>query len=157
MRFVVSMLITFLIFNYHVFGTENEFTFTELLDVKWKVTSQDGKVGEVKFHLKNDILQLSFKGKETKGKWKTKSTEMSSRSLLSVDNKIRFEKRKLNDSSSTETNEENIYQTTDYMIFSKVSKNHYRIIDGYEMGPLILTENNRFNVLRSSKMIEIKK
>jgi hypothetical protein len=107
--------------------------------------------------LKNDILQLSFKGKETKGKWKTKSTEMSSRSLLSVDNKIRFEKRKLNDSSSTETNEENIYQTTDYMIFSKVSKNHYRIIDGYEMGPLILTENNRFNVLRSSKMIEIKK
>lgn len=157
MRYAVSMLITIIVFNYHVLGTENEFTFTELLDVKWKVTSQDGKVGEVKFKLKNDILQLSFKGKETKGKWKTQSTEMSSRTLLSVDNKIRFEKRKLNDSSSTETNEEYIYQTTDYMIFSKVAKNHYRMINGYEMGPLKLTENNRFNVLRSSKMIELKR
>jgi hypothetical protein len=157
MRFVVSMMITFLIFNYHVFGTENEFTFTELLDVKWKVTTQDGKKGEVKFNLKNGLLQVSLKGKETKGKWITKSTEQSTMSLISVDNHIRFEKRKLLDSSSIETNEENIYQTTDFMIFSKVNKNHFRMITGHEMGPLKLTQDNRWNVSRSSEIIEIKK
>ena len=157
MRFVVSMLITFLIFNCHVFGTENEFTFTELLDVKWKVTTQDGKKGEVKFNLKNGLLQVSLKGEETKGKWITKSTEQSTMSLISVDNQIRFEKRKLLDSSSIETNEENIYQTTDFMIFSKVNKNHFRMITGHEMGPLKLTQDNRWNVSRSSEIIEIKK
>lgn len=157
MRFVVSMLITFLIFNYHVFGTENEFNFTELLNVKWKVTTQDGQKGEVKFNLKNGLLQVSLKGKDTKGKWKTQTTEMSSMSLISVDNQIKFEKRKLIDSSSTETNEEYIYQNTEYMVFTKIKNKHFRLITGHEMGPLKLTQNNRWNVSSSSVMSELKK
>jgi len=74
-----------------------------------------------------------------------------------MDNEIRFEKIKLSDSLSQETDEENIYQTTDFITFSKVNNNQYRFVDGYQMRPLKLTENNRFNVLNTSKVSELRK
>lgn len=135
----------------------NNFSMNNILGIKWKITTQDGQKGEVKFSMVMDTLYMTFKGKETKGKWITKSTELTTRSVVSMDNEIRFEKIKLSDSLSQETDEEKVYQTTDFMIISKVSKDIYRLVNGHQMRPLKLTENNRFNVLNSSKVSEIRK
>ena len=135
----------------------NDFSMNNILGIKWKITTQDGQKGEVKFSMIKDTLYMTVKGKFTKGKWITRSTELTTRSVVSMDNEIRFEKIKLSDSLSQETDEENIYQTTDFITFSKVNNNQYRFVDGYQMRPLKLTENNRFNVLNTSKVSELRK
>ena len=141
-----------------MFGGENEFTMNNILGVKWKLTSEKGEKGEVKYTMVKDTLYVTLKGfKFTKGKSKTFSTELTTRSIVSMDNEIRFEKTKLLDSLTQETDEENIYQDTNFMIFSKVSKDVYRLVYGHQSRPLKLTQNNRFNVLNSSNMSELRK
>ena len=61
-----------------MFGGENEFTMNNILGVKWKLTSEKGEKGEVKYTMVKDTLYVTLKGfKFTKGKSKTFSTELT--------------------------------------------------------------------------------
>ena len=129
-----------------MFGGENDFTMNNILGVKWKLTSEDGKKGEVKFTIKNDTLYITLKNRDdTKNKWITRSTQMTCKSSLSNNNEIRFDKSRTSGSSNEETNEENIYITTEDITFSKMDNNFIKVSFGNSMKPMKITENNRFN------------
>ena len=62
MRFIVSMLFSIMIFNYHVFGGDLD---TKSLVGKWKVSGGKGQKLQVMFNLEQDSLVLSVKLKMT--------------------------------------------------------------------------------------------
>jgi hypothetical protein len=138
------------LFSMYMFGGENDFTMNNILGVKWKVTSEKGekggKKGELIFTMKKDTLYTTFKNKEdTKNKWIIHSTQMTYNSSSSNNNEIRFDKTESSGGSNEETNEENIYITTEDITFSKIDNNIFRLSVGYSRRPLKITENNRFN------------
>ena len=146
------------LFSLYMFGGENDFTMNNILGVKWKLTSEDGKKGEVKFTIKNDTLYITLKNRDdTKNKWITRSTQMTCKSSLSNNNEIRFEKTETRDSSNEETNEENIYITTEDITFSKIDNNFFKVSYGRSEKPMKITENNRFNQYNSNKVSVIRK
>jgi hypothetical protein len=133
----------------------NEFSMNDITGVTWKVTSQDGQKGEVKFTIKNDTLYVTLKNKQTKNKWNTQSTQMTTKNMNSYDNEIIFDKTRLSEGSIQETEEENKYIVTEDITFSKLDRNHYRVIYGYFMRPMKITEDNRFNQSTNKKVSEI--
>jgi hypothetical protein len=141
-----------------MFGGENDFTMNNILGVKWKVTSEDGKKGDVKFTIKNDTLYITLKNRDdTKNKWITRSTQMTCKSSLSNNNEIRFDKSRTSGSSNEETNEENIYITTEDITFSKMDNNFFKVSFGNSMKPMKITENNRYNQSNWKKVSLLRK
>jgi hypothetical protein len=141
-----------------MFGGENDFTMNNILGVKWKVTSEDGKNGEVKFTIKKDTLYITLKNKEdTKNKWITRSTQMTYKSSLSNKSEIRFEKTETRYSSKEETNEENIYITIEDITFSKIDNNLFKVSFGNSEKPMKITEKNKFNQYNWKKVIVLSK
>ena len=137
-----------------MFGGENEFTMNNILGVKWKVTSEKGEKGEVKFTMVKDTLYVTLKNRDdTKNKWIKYSTQMTCKSSLSNNNEIRFEKTETRDS----TNEENIYITTEDITFSKIDNNFFKMSYSNSTKPMKITENNRFNQSNRKKVSLLRK
>jgi hypothetical protein len=135
----------------------NDFSMNDITGVNWKLTSQDGQKGEVKFSIKNDTLYVTLKNKETKNKWKTQSTQMTTENMNSFENEIKFDKTRLSEGSIQETEEENKYIVTEDITFSKLDHNHFRVVYGYFMRPMKITEDNKYNQSTTKKISEIKK
>jgi hypothetical protein len=130
MRFIVSMLFSIMIFNYHVFGGDLD---TKSLVGKWKVSGGKGQKLQVMFNLEQDSLVLSVK---IKGKWNISVPKYYSVPVISNSNEIRFESNKIIDYDTTEVREYDTYHYTYFLKLTPIKKNMYSMEIGSSQLPV---------------------